>query len=83
LKLLTTIEYTSTTAIEERKCAPAIIEELMMPLSKGLLLRIPYNNATGQPWDGFTPCDRPKPMIPIRVTTIDMVSVVLYSGTLL
>jgi hypothetical protein len=54
--------YAITTAIEDTRCAPAIIEEVMIPLSIGLVVRIEYNNATGHPCEGFTPCDKPKPM---------------------
>ena len=44
-----------TTAIEDKKCAPEIIPELMRELSNGLLLLIEYSTATVQPWDGFIP----------------------------
>jgi hypothetical protein len=48
-RLLTTIMYAVTTASEDMKCAPAIIEELIIPLRNGLLLRIEYNRAIGHP----------------------------------
>jgi len=39
----------STTAIEDRKCAPAIMPELTILPNNGLLLRIEYRTATVQP----------------------------------
>jgi len=39
----------STTAIEDRKCPPAIIPELAILPNNGLLLHIEYRTATVQP----------------------------------
>ena len=44
-----------TTASKDRKCAPAIIPELIRPLSTGLFLLMEDSTATVQPCEGFNP----------------------------
>jgi hypothetical protein len=51
--------YTTTTAIDDMKCATAIMPELRKPLKKGLFFLAEYSSATGQPCPGSKPCRSP------------------------
>lgn len=51
--------YAITTAIDDIKCATAIIPELRIPLNRAFLFLAEYTSAIGQPCPGSSPCRSP------------------------
>ena len=51
--------YAMTTAIDDIKCATAMIPELRKPLNRALLFLAEYSSAIGQPCPGSSPCRSP------------------------
>ncbi len=51
--------YAITTAIDDIKCATAMIPELRIPLNRAFFFLAEYTSAIGQPCPGSSPCRSP------------------------